>query len=91
MLFFCFQLLDILQRREALFSGTDLDDPVHRVNEDLAVSDVARVQRLLGRGDHIVHRDRADNDLQLHLGQQRCVDLNTTVFLTGALLGSLTV
>ena len=47
---------------------------------------MAGVQNLGGGVDDLVYRDLADNNFNLDLGNQGCVDLSTTVFLAAALL-----
>lgn len=79
-------LFNILQSGVVYFAGADLDHLGHIVNKDLAITDMAGVQNLGGGVDDLVYRDLADNNFNLDLGNQGCVDLRTTVFLAAALL-----
>lgn len=79
-------LFNILQSGVVYFAGADLDHLGHIVNKDLAITDMAGVQNLGGGVDDLVYRDLADNNFNLDLGNQGCVDLSTTVFLAAALL-----
>lgn len=78
------KLLNVLQSGVVYFAGADLDHLGHIVNKDLAITDMAGVQNLGGGVDDLVYRDLADNNFNLDLGNQGCVDLSTTVFLAAA-------
>ena len=81
-------LLHILQRGKSLFPGTDLDNPLYRIHEDLAISDMAGIQGFLRSSNDIIYRNAADDHFQLHLWQQSRINLNAAVTLTGSLLNS---
>ncbi len=49
------QLFYVLQSGVIFLSCSDLDDLRDIVNEDLAVSDMSRIERSLGCLDHLVH------------------------------------
>lgn len=66
--FYSFWLLfDICQCCEILFACPDLYDAVNVIYEDLAVADMACVERLLGSCDDFVNRDRGYDDFDLDL------------------------
>jgi len=79
-------LFYVLKSVVTLFAGANLDDVLHIVDEYLAVADVAGVQHLFRRLDHISDRNLADHYVNLHLWQQSGFDLNTSVILGLALL-----
>ena len=60
-------LLNVCQCCEILFTCPDLYDAVNVIYEDLAVADVACVERLLGSCDDFVNRDRGYDDFNLDL------------------------
>jgi hypothetical protein len=65
------ELLNVCQCRRVFFTRADLDDLRYIVYEDLAISDMSGVKRLLGGLDHGVNRDLSDNDLNLNL-REKC-------------------
>src|SRR5574337_357279 len=55
-------------RRFAPLAGPNSDDLIDRHNEDLAVSDAARLRRRQNRLDHLIALVVRNHDLDLHLG-----------------------
>ena len=81
-------LFYVLKRVVAFFTRANLYHVFHIVNEDLTVSDMTRVKSLLGSFDHVAHRNLADDDIDLYLGKQICLDRNATVLLGLTLLNT---
>ena len=82
----CGALLHILQRGVIFLAGADLDHAGHVVDKDLAIADMAGVQRLLGGLHHGVHTDAGDDDLHLDLRQQGGIHRHAAVLFRGTLL-----
>ena len=76
----------ILQCGVIFLAGADFHDLGDVVDEDLAVADVAGVQRLRRGVNDLLHGDLAHDDLDLDLRQQRGVDLGAAILLAAALL-----
>ena len=64
---FMWCLLYVRECREVFFTCSDLDDAVYVVNEDLTVTDVTCVKRLLGCFDYLVYRNRGYDNFDLDL------------------------
>ena len=58
-------LFVVLQGVEAFCAGTNLNDVLYVVDEDLAVADVAGIQNLLDDLNDRLDRNLGDNDLHL--------------------------
>src|SRR5262245_9934585 len=67
-------------------ASADADDLVDGKHEDLPVADAAGLGRLLDRFHHLTHLLVADDDLELHLGQEVDDVLRPSVELRVALL-----
>ena len=76
----------ILKCSEVFLAGPYFDYLCHVVDEDLSVSDMAGVQRLLRRFDNRIYRYLADDNFYFHFRDQVCIQLNAAVFFSRALL-----
>ena len=79
-------LFVVLQGVKAFCAGTNLNDVLYVVDEDLAVADVAGIQNLLDDLNDRLDRNLGDNDLHLELREQGYIDLSAAVILGSALL-----
>ena len=84
----CFAVLSfyILQCSGIFFAGADLYDSVNIVYKNLAIADVTGKEYLLCSCNDGINRDLADNNLDLYLRQQGCIDFCTTVHFACTLL-----
>ena len=84
----CFAVLSfyILQCSGIFFSGADLYDSVNIVYKNLAIADVTGKEYLLCSCNDGINRDLADDNLDLYLRQQGCIDFCTTVHFACTLL-----
>ena len=84
----CFAVLSfyILQCSGIFFAGADLYDSVNIVYKNLAIADVTGKEYLLCSCNDGINRDLADDNLDLYLRQQGCIDFCTTVHFACTLL-----
>ena len=75
----CFAVLSfyILQCSGIFFAGADLYDSVNIVYKNLAIADVTGKEYLLCSCNDGINRDLADDNLDLYLRQQGCIDFCT--------------
>lgn len=74
-------LLDVLKSRVTFLTGSDLHNVLYVVYEDFTVSDIARIENLLGGLDDGTYRNLADDNLYLDLRQEVRIDLYAAVEL----------
>ena len=65
-----------LQRIIAGFAGADADHILHVIDKDLAVADLAGVQRRIGRGDDKLGIDSGHDDVDLKLRREMHAHFN---------------
>lgn len=78
----------ILQRVVPFLTGTDFDDILYAIDEDLAVTDMTGIEYLLRGFDDTSDRNLGDDNLDLYLGQQVRFDHDAAVILGLTLLDS---
>ena len=63
---FIYLLLNVLQGVITFFAGSNLNDVLDVIDEDLSIANVAGIKDTLGRIDDIPDRDFAINSINLH-------------------------